>query len=121
MGAISHVLLTTTRAGPIYFFPPNFKPFILHWGIADRQMWWWFGEQQGDSVIHIRSSSRGFPGGSDGKESTGNGGDLGSIPGSGRSPGEGNGNPLQYSGLENTMMEKPGGLQSVGSEKGAND
>ena len=41
----------------------------------------------------------GFPGGSDGKESTYNAGDPGSAPGSGRSPGEGNGNPLQYSCL----------------------
>ena len=45
----------------------------------------------------------GFPGGSDGKESACNAGDLGSIPGPGRSPGEGNGNPLQYSCLENPM------------------
>ena len=45
----------------------------------------------------------GFPGGSDGKESTCNAGDLGSIPGSGRSLGEGNGNPLQYSCLGNSM------------------
>ena len=44
---------------------------------------------------------RGFPGGSDGKESACNAGDSGSIPGLGRSPGEGNGNPLQYSCLEN--------------------
>ena len=43
----------------------------------------------------------GFPGGSDSKESTCNSGDLGLIPGSGRSPGEGNDNPLQYSCLEN--------------------
>ena len=42
-----------------------------------------------------------FPGGSDGKVSVYNAGDLGSIPGSGRFPGEGNGNPLQYCGLEN--------------------
>ena len=42
-----------------------------------------------------------FPGGSDGKVSAYNAGDLGSIPGSGRSPGEGNGNRLQYSCLEN--------------------
>ena len=42
-----------------------------------------------------------FPGGSDGKASVYNAGDLGSIPGSGRFPGEGNGNPLQYSCLEN--------------------
>ena len=45
----------------------------------------------------------GFPGGSAGKESTCNAGDLGLIPGLGRSPGEGKGYPLQYSGLENFM------------------
>ena len=45
----------------------------------------------------------GFPGGSAGKESTCNSGDSSSIPGLGRSPGEGNGYPLQYSGLENSM------------------
>ena len=44
----------------------------------------------------------GFPGGSDSKESAYNAGDLGSIPGWGRWPGEGNGNPLQYSCLENS-------------------
>ena len=42
-----------------------------------------------------------FPGGSDGKASACNAEDPGSIPGLGRSPGEGKGNPLQYSGLEN--------------------
>ena len=46
---------------------------------------------------------RGLPGSSDGKESACNVGDPGSIPELGRSPGEGNGNPLQYSCLENTM------------------
>ena len=45
----------------------------------------------------------GFPGGSDSKESSCNAGDPGSVPGSGRSPGEGNGNPLQYPCLENPM------------------
>ena len=44
----------------------------------------------------------GFPGGSAGKESTCNVGDLSSIPGLGRAPGEGNSYPLQYSGLENS-------------------
>ena len=51
------------------------------------------------SNIHMRV----FPGGSDGKESACNAGDPGSIPGSGRSPGEVNGYPLQYSCLENPM------------------
>ena len=45
----------------------------------------------------------GFPVGSDGKDSACSVGDLGLIPGSERSPGEGNGNPLQYSCLENSM------------------
>ena len=45
----------------------------------------------------------GFPGGSNGKESACNAGDLGSIPGLGRYPGGENGNPLQYSCLENSM------------------
>ena len=45
----------------------------------------------------------GFPGGAEVKASACNAGDPGSIPGSGRSPGEGNGNPLQYSCLENPM------------------
>ena len=48
----------------------------------------------------------GFPGGSDGKASVYNAGYLGSSPGLGRSPGEGNGNPLQYSCLENPMDQR---------------
>ena len=48
-------------------------------------------------------NSSGFPGGSDGKESACNAGDVCSIPGSGRSPGGGHGNPLQYFFLENHM------------------
>ena len=47
-----------------------------------------------------------FPGGSDGKASVYNVGDLGSIPGSGRSAGEGSGNPIQYSRLENPMYRR---------------
>ena len=43
--------------------------------------------------------------------------DMGSIPGLGRSPGKGNGNPLQYSCLEMPWTEEPGGLQSMGSQK----
>ena len=50
-----------------------------------------------------RINRRVFPGGSDGKESSCNAGDSGSIPGSGRYPGGENGNPLQYSCLENSM------------------
>ena len=64
----------------------------------------------------------GFPGGSDGKESACNAGDLGSVPELGRSPGGGHGNPLQYSSLENINGgEEPGGLQSIGSQRVGQD
>ena len=57
---------------------------------------------------------KGFPGGSGSKESACNAGDMGSIPGSGRSPGEGNGNPLQHSCLENSTNRRAFWLQSMG-------
>ena len=56
----------------------------------------------------------GFPGGSAGKESACNMGDLGSIPGLGRPPGEEKGYPFQYSGLENSMDCIVHGLQRIG-------
>ena len=59
----------------------------------------------------------GFTGGSDGKASACNAGDLVSIPGSGRSPGEGYGYPIQYSCLENSWTEESGRLQSMGSQR----
>ena len=57
------------------------------------------------SALHMSPPliQMGFPGGSDGKESACNAGDSGSIPGSGRAPGEGNGYPPQYPCLENSM------------------
>ena len=58
----------------------------------------WKGAHLGKSPLLL-----GFPGGSDGKEPAQNAGDPGSIPGLGRSPGGGNGSPLQYSCLENPM------------------
>ena len=60
-----------------------------------------------ESTLHMRLA---------GKESTCNVGDLGSIPGLGRSPGEGNGNPLQYCCLEILRTEETGELQSTGSQ-----
>ena len=52
-----------------------------------------------------------------------NAGDVrdGLVPGSGRSPGGGNGNPLQYSCLENPKNREPGGLQSMGSQRAGHD
>ena len=58
---------------------------------------------EGDGNLGSMINRMGFPCTSDGKESACNAGDPGSIPGLARSPGEGNGNPLQYSCLENPM------------------
>ena len=66
------------------------------YGVAQNQTWLkWFSSSSNPIL--------GFPGGSAGKESACNVGDLGSIPGLGRFPGEGKGYPLLYSGLENSM------------------
>ena len=62
-----------------------------------------------------------FPGASDGKESACNPGDSGSIPGLGRPPGEGNGNPLQYSWWKIPWTEEAGELQSMGLQKLGHD
>ena len=64
----------------------------------------------------------GFPGGSDSKESTCSAEDLGSIPELGKSPGGGQGNPLQYSFLgESPWTKEPGGLQSIGLQRVGHD
>ena len=64
---------------------------------------------------------QGFPGGSDGKESVCNAGDMGSIPGSGRSPEEGHGNQLHYSCLENSMDKGAWWLKSMGLQRVGHD
>ena len=63
------------------------------------------GHKESDTTERLHSLIHNFsiPGGSDGKESACNGGDLGLTPGQGRSPGGGNGSPLQYTCLENLM------------------
>ena len=67
--------------------------------------------------MKVLKTTLGFPGGSDGKESAFNMGDLGSISGLGRSPGEGNGYTVQYSCLENSMDRGACGLQSIGLQR----
>ena len=59
----------------------------------------------------------GFPGGSAVKNPPADAGDVGSIPESGRSPREGNGNSLQFTCLGNPRTEEPGSLQSMGSQR----
>ena len=73
--------------------------------------------QQTFTIINSKGIHH-FPGGSDDKESTCNAGDLDSIPGLGRSPEGGHGNPLKYSCLENPHGQRSlVGLQSIGSQR----
>ena len=74
------------------------------------------GPEAGECLAYLSNNKEatGLPRWLSGKES--NAGDMGLIPESGRSPGEGNGNPLQYSCLENSMDREPGRLQSMGSQ-----
>ena len=74
--------------------------------------------------VNRENGDKVFPGGSVRKNLSANAldaGDAGSIPGLGRSPGEGNGNPLQYSCRKIPWMEEPGGLQSMGSQRVGHD
>ena len=69
-------------------------------------------------IWEMAARVRDFPGDLNSKESACSAGDLDSIPGLGRSPGGGHGNPLQYSCVENaSWTEEPCGLQSMGSER----
>ena len=74
-------------------------PLPLNVTLKPKYLGWWGLPSEQAPLGNVE----GFPGGSDGKASARNAGDLSLIPGSGRSPGEGNGNPLQYSCLENPM------------------
>ena len=97
----------------------NRKRRILDWLLQGKQV---FNNNRESSLYRTYTKAqkyeRGFPGGSDGEESACSAGDLGSIPGLGRSSGEGNGNPLQYSCLENSMERGACriGLQRVGHD-----
>ena len=78
------------------------------------------GNEERYTYLHYVYTLMGFLGGAVVKNSPASAGDardLGSIPGSGRSPGGGNGNPLQYLDWEIPRTEEPGGLQSMGSQK----
>ena len=74
--------------------PLKWKRRVLTTGPLGKSLW---------GIFRLTINVFGFPGGSVGKESTSNAGDLGLIPGLGKSPGGGHGNPLQYSCLENSM------------------
>ena len=79
-----------------------------------------FRDSSPELLASCLKSNMGFPSGSDGKESTYNAGDLGLIPGLGRSPGEGNGNPLENSMDRGAWRAAVLGLQRVGHDWVAN-
>ena len=107
---------------------PSTQP-ATPWSIDRSSMTWWkdsFGGQECSTVnlaltslsLNFLLFTLGFPGPSGVKNPSANAGDMGSNPGSGRSPGEGRGNPLQYSGLENpTDRGVWQATQSRGSQK----
>ena len=74
--------------------------------------------RNGEIFLNHGKITKGYPWWLSGKESAVNAGEMGSIPGSGRSPGGGNGNPLQRSYWKTiSWIEEPGGLQSMGSQR----
>ena len=73
------------------------------------------------TILKTCQTSKGFPGGSDGKESACNARDSGSIPESGRSPGKGNGNHSSILAWRIPWTEKPGGLWSMGLPRVGHD
>ena len=95
---IYHFFISAHISFNILFLKVSSKPKLgCHASCQDPK---WYSTQNSElsiDIFHI------FPGGSDGKGSSCNAGVASSIPGLGRSPGEGSGNPLQYSGLENPM------------------
>ena len=103
--------------------PPALGAWSLsHWPLGKSQSGWSYlklvsTDSQRVLIYVPLGRKQGFPSSSVGKESACNAGDLGLFPGSGRSPGEGNGNPLQYSCLENSMDRGLGVLQSMGSQR----
>ena len=98
--ALAGVFFTTESPGkPLFLAFPPFNPsfengFTLFFYVVLSNQFF---------LYYVFYYFKGFPGGSAGKESTCNVGDLGMIPGLGRFPGERKGYPLQYSGLENSM------------------
>ena len=84
----------------------------------------WLQSSSASTLFPVLSIKWGFPGGTSVKEPAchkGNVRDVGLIPGLGRSPGEGHGNPLQYSSWRILQTEEPGGLQFMGLQRFGHD
>ena len=93
------------------------QDILSHWILIGVPMWRHRLMGDGGAVQGLAWNHVGLPWWLFGKESACNAGDLGSIPGSGRSPEGGNGNPFQYSCRENHMDRGASGLQSMGSQR----
>ena len=92
------------------------------YGVAESDTTEQLSTENFSMVNKVTITTLGFPGGSDSKESSCNAADLGSIPELGRSPGEGHGNLLQYSCLENPIDRGAWwALQSLGSQRVRHD
>ena len=110
----------TTHCSPVTSTCPNHLPIRLDSNALSPQEASPYSIPNVHDCSHLKTlglKTLGFPGGSDSKASVYNAGDLGSIPGSGRSAGEGNDNPLQHYCLEIPWTEEPGRLQSMGSQR----
>ena len=108
--AQTQVHSTISSSAILFFFCLQYSPasgsFQMSQAFCIRWPKYWsfsFSISPSNAYLGLTSFTMGFPGGSDGKASACDAGDLGLIPGSGRPPGEGNGNPLQFSCLENPM------------------
>ena len=138
MASWGHASLSTWVAYPEVlrscpFLSPCPKPCQSFWSRAqlaefsprnmEGEMWWALraiGKSQEESSLKNPIISSGFPGGSDGEESTCSVRDLGAIPGLGRSVGGGHGNPLQFSCLENPHRQRsPAGYSPLGGKESA--
>ena len=112
--------LSTVESKPLYL-PENKNQGVTHVLTACMSVENALITPSGGTSSTISPFECELPGGSDSKASACNAGDPGSIPGSGRFPGEGNGNPLQYSCLENPMDRRACRLQSKGSQRVGHD
>ena len=129
---VSQSELFVSYSKPVLFYPPvcdsamrssanklsslgDFNSYNLEslsTSLYSHNKYWYF-----NSTLSVTYEySKGFPGGSVVKNPPANAGDMGSVPGLGRSPGGGNSKPLQYSWLEILWTEEPDNLQSIGSQ-----
>ena len=123
-----------SRFTPFYFVQPHLPPpvpvrsqaqslAVHHPGLCREQPVEGASRRvtRSDQCLRRTGGPGGLPWGLSGRNPPAKAGDMGLIPGSGRSPGDGNGHPLQYSSWRIPWTEEPGGLQSMGSQRVEHD